>query len=180
MIGLALIQLPTLPVAAMLMVAAYQGLGLDVIFPVHLLSQPGDLVWRAILPAGLLLLASGFYQTFFKTFVEESRFWAGQPFLKTLEACGIPGHGQVQRVVLWRSLSLAWAQALPWLFAELMIVEKLFNAPGLGLDLWTQATRRDFSGLSVTLTYLIALFMLAHLSQRRLNRWLGEKLAGYV
>ena len=75
------------------------------------------------------------------------------------------------------SASLA---ALPWLFGEIIVVEAVFNAPGLGLGAWRAAKARDYGVVGESLGWLIILFTVFYGLNVLWSRNIGKKLKGYV
>jgi len=173
-------QQPALILGAVIIFLAYHLFEWVLFFPVHLLAERQDLILKALVPAIVLLVASGLLRNLVLTMKIEYDQWSSKVFLLTAEAYGIQPWRWLAKVVIIRSLVVSWGQSLPWLFGELIVVESIFNAPGLGLDIWFQARQRDLSAMTGSVMILASLYACFALCQNQLHSWLGRRLEGYL
>lgn len=171
---------PALALAALMIFLCYHYFKLNLIFPIHLISDTHIIFLSAIAPAIILLLASGLGKNIVQFSSQEFTRWSTRQFFRTRKSMGLPGLGSVRRLVLMRSLVMSWNISLPWVFSEILIIESVFNAPGLGLSIWQQAKMRDFEGLLMSTLMILIVYLICFFLSLILNKWLGRKLEGYV
>jgi len=174
-----LLILPTLVIGPVVLVLAFQAFRVNLLFPVHLLSGFLALLQAALIPALVIGMASGVFVFITRSVYREYGFWRQKNFAVVAETLGLNLHASLRRLVLLKALADTWQQCLPWFFGELVIVEAVFNAPGLGMEAWRTARERDFSGLLACVLWLIILYGLSVLASTALSRWLGRKLESY-
>lgn len=171
--------LPALVVAPLGLALAFKVLGVNLLFPVHFFADWRQLARAALAPAVVLVLSSGLAGSLWRLTHREYAHWRGKTFALMATATGQRPETALRRLVLAKSLCAAWAQALPWLFGELIIVEAVFNAPGLGLDAWQLARVRDLGGLGEAILWLAGLYAIAVTVTATVNYWLGRRLESY-
>lgn len=171
--------LPALVIAPLALAGFYHGLGLNLLYPIHAFASSGELLMAAIIPALVLVLSSGLFTTLRDSIRMDFMHWRCRPFSLTLVAYGYSLPGRLRRLVLLRSLVRGWNQCLPWLFGELIIVEAVFNAPGLGLDCWNLAKMKEYSGLLQSLIWLTALYGVCAFLSAMVSGWIGRRLKSY-
>lgn len=171
--------LPALVVAPIALATAFKVLGWNLLFPVHFFTDWQTLTVAALAPALVLVLSSGLAGSLWRLTHREYAHWRGKTFAVMATATGQRPEAALRRLVLAKSLCSSWSQCLPWLFGELIIVEVVFNAPGLGLDAWQLAKVRDLAGLSETILWLAGLYAFAVSLTAALNHWLGRRLESY-
>lgn len=171
---------PSLIIGSVLIVIFYHSLGWVLFFPVHMMADRSEIIFKGLIPALVLLLASGLLRQLILTMSMEYRSWSKKSFLLTAKAYSLHSWRVLAKVVLWRSLLVSWGYSLPWLFGELIVVESLFNAPGLGLDIWTQARQREIPAMLTSLGLLSAIYLCFAYTQHSMNQWLGRRLEGYL
>jgi ABC-type dipeptide/oligopeptide/nickel transport system permease component len=172
--------LPSLILGPLVLIGFYQLFNINLIFPVQLMASLGDIILASLLPAIILLLASGLMFYVFQTTAREVRHWRQKPFVALTLAKGGTESMALRKLVILKSLAEGWSQCLPWLFGELIIVEAMFNAPGLGLDTWNMAKMRNMEGLFQSLLWLGGIYLLSFWLTVRWNRWIGNRLEGYA
>jgi ABC-type dipeptide/oligopeptide/nickel transport system permease component len=152
----------------------------NVMFPSLFEADFIFLLAYTILPAFVLLVASGMLvQLWTFSFSEASR-WREAPFFKFSQAMGVSRFSTLGRLVFLNVLIKAWLSSLPWIFGELIVVEAMFNAPGLGLDIWHFAKMQDTANLLHALAWLIGLYCICFALARRFSVWIGERLQSYA
>ncbi|MBF0442256.1 MAG: hypothetical protein HQK54_10145 [Oligoflexales bacterium] len=130
-------------------------------------------------PSFVLLLSSGVLGNLLIAIHEEYRVWSQKYFAFVIEAYGGSIPETLRNLVLIKTYFGIWSRSLPWLFGELVVVECIFNAPGLGLDAWNMARVRDYPGLFGVLIWLSALYGICAGGSLLVNRWIGRRLDGY-
>lgn len=176
---LAGVILPALVVAPLGLAAAFKMLGWNLLFPVHFFADWATLAQAALAPAVVLVVSSGLAGSLWRLTHREYAHWRGKTFALMATATGQRPEAALRRLVLAKSLCTSWSQCLPWLFGELIIVEAVFNAPGLGLDAWQLAKVRDLAGLGEAILWLAGLYAVAISLTAAVNLWLGRRLESY-
>ena len=172
--------LPALVVGPLVLVAAFRLAGINLLYPVHFFATLPALAGAALVPSLVLLVASGMAATVRRNVIEEYELWSAKTFALVVLAVGRSPHHVLRRLVMTKALAQAWSQCLPWAFGELIIIETVFNAPGLGLDAWHLARVHDLAGLGEIVAWLAALYLLCVGLTVAVNRWLGRRLESYA
>ena len=173
-------QLPILLMAPMVMVLFQKAFNVSIIYPIVLNSSLLQLWILAAIPAALLLYASGLLASIHDISAQERIYWSRQCFNRTAQAIGLNQARRFNQLIRMRTLTQAWERCLPWMFGELLLVECLLNAPGMGLQIWRLARQREFDSLWPLMLQLIGVYIVLFLVIDRLKSWLGAKLEGYV
>ena len=171
---------PALVLGPLAILLAWRVFDVNLIYPVHLLSELSDLSHFALVPALVLILASGLAVHLWRKIGLETQRWQSARFLLLAKSVGKNPRDQLRPLVLRKSFLESWSAALPWLFGELMVVEAVFNAPGVGLDVWHRARTRDVEGFVLALISLVAMYVLLSMLLRWLHLRLGRKLEGWM
>ncbi len=172
--------IPALVLGPLALVMAYRIFHINLIFPLHLFASVGELIVAAFFPALILSLACGLLTGTARNLAVDYGYWSRKRFVLVGQAIGKSQKRSLRRLVLTKSLTNAWSESLPWLFGELVVVEAIFNAPGLGLDAWTAAKMRDFSMLGNAIFWLAALYLACVFVNSLVSRWIGQKLESYA
>lgn len=174
-----LVHQPALSLAVLSIFIFYKLFHLNLVFPVHLLTRWEELIISAIMPAIILNLASGLTLNIFKTTDQQYSYWQNKTFFQTRRAFGLDPTLGIRRLVILKSLSVSWASSIPWVFGELLIIESVFNAPGMGLAIWHQARIRDIDSMLITALWFLLMYFTIYVANLSLHSWLGKKLEGY-
>ncbi|MCX6106739.1 MAG: hypothetical protein NTY08_12995 [Proteobacteria bacterium] len=172
--------IPALVVAPVTLLIAFRYAGINLLFPIEIFATATELCTAALAPAAVLFIVSGLAGALMRQLRLEHDYWQRQPFALAAVAYGHDKNKAVRRIVLLKGFVTAWAQCLPWLYGELIIVEAVFNAPGLGLSAWHMARARDHMGLLATIGLLILLYALSVAVTAWGNSWLGRRLESYA
>lgn len=172
--------LPALALAPVLLVVAHRAFNINLLFPVHFFASFHELVLKAFVPAVVLVVASGLGGQIRVLMAAEYEYWRAKAFARAALAYGLTPQRVLRRLVIIKVMTRAWSRCLPWLFGELMIVEAVFNAPGLGLDAWNLARTRQLDELAVSLGWLAGLYGLCLVLTAWLHGWLGRRLESYA
>ena len=131
------------------------------------------------MPAVVLCFATGlFYKIYFEVSYLKIKALESN-FGKFTKALGLSPKRVLFRLVVFKALIDAWTTSLPWIFGEILVVEALFNAPGLGLDIWHMARMRDLSGFIEGVSWLLAIYFVLRVVSFYLSKTLGRRLDGY-
>lgn len=171
---------PVLLLGPITLVVGFQFFETNLIFPIHILSTTGELIRAAFWPAIALVFASGLMLSIRREIVNEWLFWQNKPFVTASHAFGVTPHKALRKLILTRALIEGWLRCLPWIFGELIVVEAMFNAPGLGWEAWEAAKLRDFTALAYALVWLLAIYFVVWSLATTINRWLGRRLESYA
>jgi peptide/nickel transport system permease protein len=103
----------------------------------------------------------------------------GSEYVRTAYALGLP-----RRRVLWYALKNALvpvvsvgAMSFGYMFGLALIIEYLFNIPGMSNALLTAVRQRDYFAMQAIVYVFTIIFILANLAADLLNRQLNPKLA---
>lgn len=170
---------PTLVVAPVLIFGFYKLFAINLLFPVHYLASWDVILLSAVVPALVLVVASGLGKSVWLNIAIEYEVWVNKTFFLVSKSYGISKHRSLGRLVVIKSIGQALAQSLPWLFGELIVVEAIFNAPGLALDAWHKARMRDIPALIENIVWLVGIYLVFIFAISYLSRWVGRKLESY-
>ncbi|MEZ4740952.1 MAG: hypothetical protein R3B45_00640 [Bdellovibrionota bacterium] len=174
------VAVPALVVSAILLVFFYKNFGINLLFPLHFFASKVQLIAIAFIPALVLTFSCGLLFGLVQSIKFEYAYWLSKPFAIVMLATGQNINFKLRRLILLKSLSQTWNQCLPWLFGELIVVESVFNAPGLGLDAWHLAKVRDFVALLEVIFWLVLLYIFCRLIAHTISSRVGLKLTGYL
>lgn len=174
------LMMPALVIAPLLLLAAFRGFEVNLLFPVHFFADTSTLIAAGIAPALVLLLASGLVGQLTRTIASEYAYWRCKPFATVALAVGRNPRRDLRKLVLLKASVASWSRCLPWLFGELVVVEAVFNAPGIGLEAWHLARTRNFAALAMALCWLVALYAFCTLAAAYAHRWIGRRLESYA
>jgi len=175
-----MILVPALVLVPLAIRFFYDFFDINLFYPVHFLVSSGELFVRAIAPAAVLLVASGLIILLSHKIRDEYTFWMKMPFIVVTESLGRSPKKELRRLVVVKAYLDAWQNALPWLFGELIVVESLFNAPGLASQLWRSAKAYQWWDLACSGLALVVLFYLISESAAKISRIIGVRLSGYA
>lgn len=168
-------------ILAPLFIALFYGLfRINLLFPIHFFSTFSSIILYGFMPAFIALLASGLLVSIATKIGREYCYWQSRPFTLVAKAYGKKSHKFLRKLIIIKTLAESWAQCLPWLFGELIVIECLFNAPGLGLDAWHLAKTRNISGLLEITIWLAAIYGMLIVICSTINKWIGRRLDGYL
>ncbi|MBQ49776.1 MAG: hypothetical protein CMP10_20515 [Zetaproteobacteria bacterium] len=177
-VGAGSINLPALAIAPVLIII-FHAIGISLIYPVHLTSTLWEIFLAGVVPGLVLFIASGLAYQVSYCINHEWQYWQQKPFVLAERARGKYPQQSLRRLVIMKSMTDAGSRCLPWLFGELIVVEALFNAPGLGTAIWQYARRRDLALLSEVLFWLIIFYIVCTMINFHCHKWLGKRLATY-
>jgi ABC-type dipeptide/oligopeptide/nickel transport system permease component len=172
--------LPGMVLAPLLLTGGYHLLGLNLLFPIHFFAEWHRIVIAAFVPALVLILASGLFGTIHSGIRFEYNYWSQKSFATVATSIGQSLPKALRRLVVFKTLAGAWSRCLPWLFGELIVIEAIFNAPGLGLDAWEMAKTRNIEGLALSIFWLSLLYLACVGISAAINRWIGRRLSSYA
>lgn len=171
---------PALAMAPLCIFLAWLMLRVNLIFPVFEFTDTADLVTASIAPALILFAGSGLAGRIWSTTRSEWRFWIAKPFVRVESAFGKDPSRRLRPLVATRSLLQSASDCLPLVFSELVIIESIFNAPGLGYWSWEYAKTRELTAAAQAIAILFIAYALLNTAINFANKRLGRKLAGYV
>ena len=105
--------------------------------------------------------------------------WHSMDFLRTADAYSKSRSMQLIPIVLPKSFLEALNRNLVWIFAELIVIEALLNAPGLAYKLWQYTKNQQIVSFLQTGFFLIAIFIVINFTSILFQKRLGKRLAGY-
>ena len=174
-----LLLLPAIMFVPILIWGMRSAFGLNIIFPPDLDSSRFDIFVHTLLPAIALLFGAGVISTMGSLLNSEIGNWIHKPFTRFSLSLGKDIHRELRFIVMIRTYTELWSRSLPWYFGELIVVEALFNAPGLGFSLWDSARRHDYPSAASGIAVILFIYYFSITLNRTLSRWVGEKLESY-
>jgi ABC-type dipeptide/oligopeptide/nickel transport system permease component len=174
------LPLPVLIVAPPLIWGIHFLFDFSVIYPPVMLLDGSELFLRAFPCAAVLLLGSGLISTIYYTADHELAFWLEKDFIKHRDAMGLNSHKVLRWIVCRRLFLNSWAACLPWFFSELILVEVLFAAPGMGLELWNAMKFQEYSRAWEVALCLLGIYLVMYGANHQAQTSLGKKMRGYL
>ena len=171
---------PALALAPLAIFSAWAAARINLIFPVFEFSGLSDIAIASIAPALLLFIGSGLLGRIITLSRSEWSFWSEKPFVRVDRAFGKNIRSRLAPMVASRILLQSTSDCLPMVFSELIIIESIFNAPGLGFWSWEYAKTRDVESAAKSIAVLFFIYGLINLTIYFANKNLGKKLTGYV
>ena len=171
---------PSLALAPLAIFSAWAAARINLIFPVFEFSGLSDIAIASIAPALLLFIGSGLLGRIITLSRSEWSFWSEKPFVRVDRAFGKNIRSRLAPMVASRILLQSTSDCLPMVFSELIIIESIFNAPGLGFWSWEYAKTRDVESATKSIAVLFFIYGLINLTIYFANKNLGKKLTGYV
>lgn len=172
--------IPAIILAPLSLIIFYKFFTINLLFPIQYFVSFDRIFIASFIPSIVLMFASGLILNTNHHIRSEYNFWKKKPFVLFEHSYGKNTIQSLRKLIILKSMVEAWEQSLPWLFGELIIVEAIFNAPGLALDAWHLAKIRDFYGLLEATVSLFLLYGLCTLLASYLSKWLGRKLDSYA
>ncbi|SMF69548.1 hypothetical protein [Pseudobacteriovorax antillogorgiicola] len=174
------LQLPSLVLAPIMLMVGFSWLDENLIFPLTLDLPSYELMLYLLPPSFALLCCSGFIATVLSNLEESSKIWLQRSCSLMAQSLGLDPNVQLRGVLFWEISLKTWAQSLPWIFGELLVIECVFNAPGLGYQIWSGGREQNWEQVGVGLGILLMMFLVARLGQRVLGGLIGKRLEQYV
>lgn len=171
--------LPALVLGPIALIFFFKSFKTNLIFPIHLFASFSDILKSSIVPTIVLLIASGTVFCIYSHLKNSYARWSQMPFTTTARSIGLAPKTVLRRLVLIEGWVGGWVQCAPWFFGELIIIEVVFNAPGIGLEMWHLAKTRQIAELAIASLALIAIYGIFVFFLLKLNSWIGRKLDGY-
>ena len=172
--------LPSLVLGPSAIIFFHWAFGWNLIFPVHMLVSFLDILVAGVIPGLILGISSGLMTSSSVHTSMELQNWNRKPLVRVIKGYGLSYFKSLFPIVIGQAFLSALSASLVWLFAELVVLEALFNAPGLGTSIWTSAKTRDWESLLSSCALLAGLFLVIRTLLLLLNQWLGKKLESYV
>lgn len=172
--------LPSLAIAPLIIFTAWSLGRVNLIFPVIEFSETTELMISAIAPAAVIFAGSGILWRITALSRSEWQFWREKPFMQVDLAYGKNIRRRLAPLVATRVILQASSDCLPLIFSELVVIEAIFNAPGLGYWSWEFAKMRDLTAATQTLLALLIIYGAVNTIIAGANRRLGKKLSGYL
>lgn len=172
--------IPCLLLAPVVVALAHRFFGVNLIFPVQSMTSLSTYFQLSIFPAIILLFGSGFFGVTISTVARETLFWKKKSFVVVAQAYGIPYSQSLRKLVLLKGWVLCWSLCLPWIFGELVVVEAVFNAPGLGYQIWTLARNREIALLPYPILFLALVYVTVLVSSTHMHQKIGRRLESYA
>lgn len=174
------LQLPAMILAPLLVLTWHFLWRQPLSFPVSFFSSWWRLAMGCLPPATVLLFASGFLPLMIRMELRELADARSKPFFTVARAFGKRPGPQIWSIVVGSAYANAWLRSLPLLFSELLMVEVIFNAPGLGQAAWQAAKGRDGAGLLSAIGLMIAVYGAVMTAALMVSRRTGRRMQGYA
>lgn len=174
-----LLIMPSLVIGPFLLLVSYHFLSVNLILPISMTSNPLSIFLYCFIPSMVLSFSSGVFLRIKGNIVNEYLFWKRKPFCQVILSFGLSPEKNLRKLVAWKSYAEAWGQALPWFFGELIVVEGLFNAPGLGYQIWQHAKKQNFTDLFESVLWLFMIYAVLFYLIDNISRKIGRRLETY-
>lgn len=172
--------LPSIVLGPLLLTLVFRWSGVNLIFPLSFFSSAPELFLRCSVPAFLLCASSGLFASIAFHISTEYPHWRAKPFNLLSLASGRSIDSGLRAILVPKALALALDQCLPWIFGEILIVEAIFNAPGIGLHIWELAKIRDLVGTFWSCAVLLLIYGACASLNHIVHRRIGRRLASYA
>ena len=106
--------------------------------------------------------------------------WKKKPCSAFTKSLGLSPERDLIPTIFLQGLFKSWSQSMPWVFGEILIIECVFNVPGIGFNIWTYAKERQLDNLWQSLAVLLCIYLFAISINRLFGVWLGKKLENYI
>ena len=173
------LALPSLVLGPLVLIVFYQVLNINLIYPVQMITSNSTLFLSGLVPSIVLLIASGFIQRLKSNLINDYNYWSNQPFIMVTRSMGLNPKPKLAVLVMSKSFLDTWNQSLPWLIGEILIVELVFNAPGLFQGLWRSARENRLDTMFLYLIQIVIVYLLLNLIITKMQQKLGELLINY-
>lgn len=155
-----------LPVFWLGYIAIYAAGKMFGVFPVYTGSVAPGMAWLYfILPILLLGIGNGTISEIVRTLREELSRVMSEEYMRTARAKGASIWRHAFKEGLLLPISAIIASKMPFVISGAIIVEQVFNSPGLGRLAWQSAQDRDFPvimGVAIIAAVVVRLGSLAH------------------
>ncbi|MGE0174428.1 MAG: hypothetical protein AB7T49_16655 [Oligoflexales bacterium] len=171
---------PTMVLGPAALVLGFLIFKTSLIFPVFMFSNYSTILAFSVVPALILCCSSGLALNILNKTITETRHWKSKPCFLVSRAFGKSMFKAYFKPIAWKSFLSAWQQSLPWIFGELVIIESVFNVPGLGSQAWKLARERDFTNLLLVIASMFVLYLLTAKVTHLFHKKLGAKIESYA
>lgn len=171
------------PVLILGPVVIYYGfhlLDINLLFPMLFEASTTEVLKATAVPAFLLCFAAGLFSRISFGLRRSFDMYRGASFVELTRALGLSARKRLFKLFALKSFLDGLSRSLPWIFSELVIVEALFNAQGLGLALWNFAKMRDLESSLYAAAWLFVLYGLSAAAVKLSSARLGKRLEGYT
>lgn len=125
----------------------YQVFEISLIFPVFLKSDFTDIFMHALVPSLLLGIASGFFSQLKSQTHAKVEIARNSCFMRMVKGYGKSKFKQLFPLVVPPVFIEAFSSSIIILAGELIVVEALFNIPGLATLFWKYSKTQHYSGI---------------------------------
>lgn len=178
--GVEALFVPGLVLASMLLLLGQFLFRYDMTFPVGFGSSLWTQIFSLMGPAFTLFVCSGLMKAVVQNCIMLHEYWIHKPCAVFIRSLGLSVNSQLAPVIILQSFTRSWSQSISWVFGEILIVESIFNVPGIGYTIWTFAKERQISELWNSLWILLVIYLGVCLVNYVMGAWLGKKLESYV
>jgi len=126
------------------------------VFPLFFEMSKAEIFLRTFIPSFVLFGSSGLYHTIIARVRMDKISIARSYYARLAVVYGL-SIWILYRPWLFKNLIDSWKQTLPWLLTEMIVLEAVFNIPGLGFFLWNSILLQKWN---LTLQYTLSIFVL--------------------
>lgn len=149
------------------------------LFPSLLLASGLELVTASLIPSLMLLVGSGILSQLWYSLSEGVERMKSKCFFTFGRSLGFSTRSILIKPVMFEAFIGSWTRSLPFVFGELVVVEALFNIPGLGSLLWRSCLERDFIVGGFALCTFLIMYFAAVVAGKIMDGWIGRKFESY-
>lgn len=175
-----ILQVPAMILAPLAVLGWYLLTKNNLVFSVSFFASTFSMFLDCFVPALVLLFASGLMGLMIKMEITQIDTLMTKPFVLVGRSYGKSSQSQIWRIVFGFVYPSAWLKSLPLVFSELLLIEVIFNAPGLGHIAWLAARSRDSMLLAQSLGLITSLYLFIMASAYISTRRIGRLFKGYA
>ena len=172
--------LPGVLLTPILIICVFRFFGVYLVFPIEIDNDYTLYVFYTFIPSLVLIVSSGVMTSVCNIMRESLRRWGKSSFVLSARSHGFSNKTALMPLVLSRSYWNGWSSCFPWFLCELTVIEFLFNAPGIGTQLWTSMKEWDMSAIQYNCGILFIIYCLFSVIFQYQQLKLSKCLNGYI
>lgn len=149
------------------------------LFPSLLTANFMDLFIAALIPSFVLLVSGGLWFQLYVASIKGIDRLTTMPFYIFGKSLGLTPRRIVFRPLMLDVFFSTWLRCLPWLFCEIVVVEALFNVPGVGSLIWRAFLERNVALGSLALLIFISFYLCLSFVVKVIVIQVGRKFESY-
>jgi len=173
------VQLPSVLLAPLAIVFCFKFFKINLIAGIQSDMNFFEFAGGVFAPAVVLVFASGLASRIFSETFSNLKSWNEMGFVKFAHASGKNVPREIFALTCTKSYAEAFTFCIPTLFAELIVVEALFNCYGIGYQVLSSLREQRFYEALIFSSILILSALICLTLSWTVSKWIGEKLESY-